>query len=206
MSLQRYKFGKLFVSCFPIMQSFSIRQLSRRLLAGILCLGLASCVRERPLDAAALRGLPLEQLVQMREDILSRHADGSPLSKAETADVEVLRTQERRLENAWIFGEWRERHGARLIFRDDGSVSVGARSGAYNELGVFMYVSPEQPAFESVWTLVYDADGNPVVLVPRPGAPDLLYPFHRRRDRVYEREGDLFSSEETGCYFVKIQN
>lgn len=187
------------MTCFPT------RVFCRILLAGALCLCAGGCGRDRRIDAASLRGLPRERIVQMREEILARHADGSALSKRETDNVETLRTQERRLENAWMFGEWRERHGARLIFRDDGSVSVGARSGRYNALGIYEFVSPEEAAFESVWTLVYDPSGEPVVLVARPEGPDLVYPFHRFRDRVYEYSGDLLSASETGCYFVKIQ-
>ena len=98
-----------------------------------------SCDRPQPLDQADLRGLSLETLQQMREDILASHPDGK-LSAVETANVELIRDQERRLENAWIFGEWRERHGARLIFRDDGSVSVGARDGECDEVGVYKFI------------------------------------------------------------------
>ena len=180
---------------------------ARYLLPVILLAGMlgAACHREKLPDADALRGLPKEDLQAMRESILARHADGSALSDLETQSVELLRAQERRLDNAWIFGEWRERHGARLIFRDDGTVSVGARSGVYDEWGVFKYISPETPAYEEIWTLLYDEAGDPVAVVPQPGGPDLLYPFHRSRKEVYERTGDLLESVETGCYFSKIQ-
>lgn len=170
----------------------------------LFCLVAAACGREQPLDPASLRGMPKEQLQAMREDILARHADGSPLSDRETARVELIRNQERRLENAWIFGEWRERHGARLIFRDDGSVSVGARSGQYDELGIFKFISPEQPAYESTWMLVYDTDGNPVVMVETQEGTNLVYPFGTSRTAVRERTGDLQTSSETGCYFTKM--
>ncbi|MBP5626021.1 MAG: hypothetical protein J6W98_03795, partial [Bacteroidales bacterium] len=49
-----------------------------------------------------LRGLPLETIVQMREDILAKHPDGASLSKTEADNVALLRDQERRLENAWL--------------------------------------------------------------------------------------------------------
>ena len=123
-----------------------------------------SCICSRPLDPDAIRGLPLETLREMREAILARNADGSALSSRETADVELLREQERRLENAWVFGEWRERHGTRLIFRDDGSVSVGARGGVYDEWGVYRFISPEEPAFESTWSVGYDEAGDPIII------------------------------------------
>lgn len=163
-----------------------------------------TCTREKPLEAADLRGLTQAQLQQMREEILARHADGSPLSSCETANVELLREQERRLDNGWVFGEWRERHGARLIFRDDGTVSVGARDGVYDELGVYKFISPEQPSFESVWRVVYDEEGNPVVLVSTPSGPDLIYPGRRGAKTLNERTGDLQLSSETGYYFTKI--
>ena len=164
-----------------------------------------SCDRPEPLDPASLRGLPLETLQQMREDILARHADGSALSAVETANVALLREQERRLENAWVFGEWRERHGTRLLFRDDGTVSVGARGGEYDELGVYKFISPEIPAFESTWTVTYDSAGDPVILVTRRSGGGFLYPFHRSRTAVYEQVGDLQTATETGFYFTKIQ-
>ena len=176
------------------------------LLFSLFLLGSASsCLRDEPLDAVSLRGLSLEQLVQMREEILARHADGSALSRVETANVTLLREQERRLENAWVFGEWRERHGARLIFRDDGSVSVGARGGYYDELGVYKFISPEQPAFEAIWSVVQDAAGDPVILIARPSGPGLVYPCHRDRNSLSEREGDLQESSETGFYFTRNQ-
>ncbi len=167
----------------------------------LLCVTL-SCDRPRPIDPASLRGVPLETLQQMREDILARHPDGR-LSAVETANVELLREQERRLENAWVFGEWRERHGARLIFRDDGSVSVGAREGEYDELGVYKFISPVQPAYESTWSIGYDQGGNPVVRIARRSGGDLIYPFGESRNRVYEQCGDLQTAVETGCYFTK---
>ncbi|MBR1538857.1 MAG: hypothetical protein IJ636_05050 [Bacteroidales bacterium] len=169
------------------------------------CLLFSSCGREQPLDPASLRGLPKERLQEMRQDILSRHTDGSQLSRKETSFVELIREQERRLDNAWIFGEWRERHGARLLFRDDGSVSVGARSGRYDELGVYKFITPEEPAFESVWQLVYDESGDPVVLVGRPGGQAYIYPFHDSRTSVGEQVGDLQDASDDGCYFVKVQ-
>ena len=171
----------------------------------LFCLLTGTCAREQPLDAASLRGMPKERLQEMRQEILSRHADGSPLSRKETARVELIREQERRLDNAWIFGEWRERHGARLIFRDDGSVSVGARSGQYDELGIYKFITPEEPAFESAWSLVYDQAGDPVVLIARPRGPGYVYPFHESRTSVREKVGDLQEASENGCYFVKVQ-
>jgi len=169
----------------------------------LICLLAFSCDPGRRLDSSSLRGLSKETLQEMREEILARHADGSPLSRKETARVEQIRDQERRLENAWIFGEWKERHGARLIFRDDGTVSVGARSGEYDELGIYKFVSPEIPSFEAVWTLVYDTAGKPVVLIGRSDGSSLLYPFGDSRNSVRERVGDLQQSSETGCYFTK---
>ena len=177
--------------------------LSLVLLAGLLA---AACGRDKPLDAASLRGMPREQLQQMRQEILDRHGEGEPLSDRETALVEQIREQERRLDNAWIFGEWRERHGARLIFRDDGTVSVGARTGIYDELGVYKFISPEVPSFEAVWTLVYDAAGDPVAVIPQPDGGHLLYPFHRSRNAVYEQAGDWQQAADTGFYFTKIQH
>ena len=171
-------------------------------LAGLL---LAACRREKQPDPAELRGLTLEELQEMRQAVYDSHGAGEDLSAAETARVEMLRDQERRLENAWIFGEWRERHGRRLIFRDDGSVSVGAKTGAYDEWGVYKFFSAEEPAYEAVWTLVYDADGHPVAVVPQPSGDDLLYPFTKDRGSVYERTGDLQTSVETGCFYTKIQ-
>ncbi len=161
--------------------------------------------RAKLLDPSSLRGMSLEQLQTMREQIQSRHADGSSLSAVEAANVAVLRAQERRLENAWIFGEWRERHGARLIFRDDGTVNVGARAGAYDELGIYKYLPAEQPSYESLWELIYDESGDPLVLV---GTDDgyLVYPFHGSRSEVYECSGDLLEVTPTGCYFVKINH
>lgn len=182
------------------------KSLLSSLLLSLFLLGSASsCLREQPLDAASLRGLPLEQITQMREDILARHADGSALSRVETANVALLREQERRLENAWLFGEWRERHGARLIFRDDGSVSVGARGGYYDELGVYKFISPEQPAFETTWTVALDQAGDPVILIARPSGPGMVYFCHRERNSLSERSGDLQESSETGFYFTKNQ-
>jgi hypothetical protein len=160
---------------------------------------------EKPLEPADLRGLTKEQLQEMRQSIYNSHGEGEDLTAGETARVEQLRDQERRLDNAWIFGEWRERHGRRLIFRDDGTVSVGARDGAYDELGIYKYFQAEEPSYETVWTLVYDAAGHPVVIVPQPAGDDLLYPFTGSRSSVYERTGDLQTSVETGCFFTKIQ-
>lgn len=186
------------------------KQMNMRIGVQILCAGMllagmlgAGCGRNQSLDAASLRGLPLEQLQQMREEILARHEDGSPLSDHETQRVELIRDQERRLENAWIFGEWRERHGARLIFRDDGTVSVGARGGVYDELGVYKFVSPEEPAYESVWNLYYDELGEPIAVVSRPDGSGYIYQFHRSRTEVYEWEGDVLMSSPTGYYFTK---
>lgn len=157
------------------------------------------------IDPYSLRGVSKSELQQMREEILARHADGSALTASETESVELIRDQERRLENAWVFGEWRERHGARLIFRDDGSVSVGARSGEYDELGIYKFFSPEIPSFETTWTLVYDMQGKPVVVVTRPDSSDLIYAFGDSRSSVRERAGDLQESSETGCLFTKVQ-
>ena len=176
------------------------------LFAAVMAVVSTSCGREKqpaPMDAASLRGMPKEQIQQMREEIYERHSDGSVLTDSETQRVEVLREQERRLENVWILGEWRERHGRRLIFRDDGSVSVGAKSGAYDELGVYKYISPEEPSYEAVWSVCYDAAGDPVIVVPQPSGENLLYPFHKDRSSVYERTGDLQVSRETGCYYTK---
>ena len=170
----------------------------------LFCLLLAACGQKKALEPADLRGLSKEDLQAMREEILSGHEDGSPLSDEETFRVEELRDQERRLENSWIFGEWQERHGARLIFRDDGSVSVGSRGGEYDELGVYKFISPEKPSFESQWTLVYDSAGDPVALVGRPDGSSLVYRFHRSRNRVLEEAGDLQTSSETGCLFTKV--
>ena len=119
--------------------------------------------------------------------------------------MEQLRQQERRLENSWVFGEWRERHGARLIFRDDGTVSVGARGGVYDELGVYKFISPEEPSFETTWTVLPDEAGDPVILVLRRDGSSFLYPCHRDRDRLREYVGNLEESTETGFYFTKIQ-
>lgn len=172
----------------------------------LLMLGTASsCLREQLLDPASLRGLSKEELKQMREEILARHTGGGSLSRVETANVELLREQERRLENAWVFGEWQERHGARLIFRDDGSVSVGARSGYYDELGVYKFISPEQPAFEAVWSVAQDTAGNPVILIPQPSGSSLVYYCQRDHKSLTERAGDLQESTETGFYFTRIQ-
>jgi len=173
------------------------------LLAFVLCLLTVSCRQEKKPDPSSLRGIPLEELQQMRQDILDQAGD-KPLSADETAQVEWIRAQERRLENAWVFGEWRERHGARLIFRDDGTVSVGARSGAYDELGVYKYFESEEPSYETTWELLYDTAGDPVVWIEQPSGERLIYPFHRSRNEVYERAGDLQASNETGCYFKKI--
>ena len=179
----------------------------RFLCVEMLLLGLlaAGCGRDKPLDPASLRGLSMEQLQQMREEILSRHREGDPLSDRETQRVELIRAQERRLENMWVLGEWRERHGARLIFRDDGTVSVGARSGIYDELGVYRFISPEEPAFESAWDLYYDENGEPIVVVARQDGSAYIYPFKRSHNEVYEQVGDVLMSSPTGCYFVKNQ-
>ena len=175
------------------------------LLSSLLVACLCACGRSAQVTPEDLRGVPKEQLQEMREEILSRHADGSSLSKRETAEVEMLRDQERRLDNSWIFGEWQERHGARLIFRDDGTVSVGARGGYYDELGVYKFASPEQPSYESTWTVAYDEEGKPVVLVTRPDGDFFLYPFHDSRKSVHEQQGDLQTAAETGFYFKKNQ-
>ena len=180
----------------------SLSVLSALLLCGLVSL---SCTGNKRIDVADLRGVPKEELQSMREQILSRHAEGDVLSKRETAQVEAIREQERRLDNAWIFGEWRERHGARLIFRDDGTVSVGARSGVYDKLGVYKFISPEEPAFESVWSVVLDEAGDPVIIVRRKAGPDLVYPCHRSRNSFSEYSGDLLEATETGCFFTKIQ-
>ena len=173
--------------------------------ACLLTAGLCGCGRTKPIDPDSLRGLPIEELQMMREEIMLKHSDGSALSAQETENVALLREQERRLENVWILGEWRERHGARLIFRDDGSVNVGARAGAYDELGVYKYLPSEQPSYESVWTVYYDEAGDPVVTVRQSSGSYFLYPFHKSRKSVYEQEGDLQTASETGCLFTKIQ-
>ena len=170
-------------------------------LSGLL---LAGCSRKKTPNPDELRGMSKEEVQQMREEILAAK-EGKALTIEETARVEMLREQERRLENAWVFGEWRERHGRRLIFRDDGTVSVGARSGAYDELGVYKFISPEEPAYESVWTVFYDASGDPVIVVEQSSGEDLIYPFHKARTHVYEETGDLQTSRETGCYYTKNQ-
>lgn len=175
------------------------------LLSLLLSAVLSACGRSTSVTPADLRGVPKEQLQERREEILSRHTDGSSLSKQETAEVEVLRDQERRLENAWIFGEWQERHGARLIFRDDGTVSVGARGGYYDELGVYKFSPSEEPSYESTWTLTYDEAGDPVAVVIRREGDCFLYPFHDSRKSVYEQQGDLQTAVETGFYFKKNQ-
>ena len=175
------------------------------LLSLALLTSLCACGRSTPVTPEDLRGVPKEQLQELREEILSRHADGSALSERETAEVEALREQERRLDNPWIFGEWQERHGARLIFRDDGTVSVGARGGYYDELGVYKFASPELPSYESTWTVTYDEAGKPVVLVARPEGDFFLYPFHDSRKSVNEQQGDLQTAVETGFYFKKNQ-
>lgn len=163
-----------------------------------------SCGRPKPLDASSMRGLSKEQLQEMREEIVAGK-QGKPLSSEETALVEALREQERRLENAWIFGEWQERHGARLIFRDDGTVSVGARGGYYDELGVYKFISPEEPSYESTWMLTYDTDGHPVAMVLKAEGDWLIYPFLDSRKSVYEQTGDLQTARQTGFFFKKIQ-
>ena len=181
------------------------------ILAGFLlaCLSIScTCTtgRTTPLSLDDLRGLPLETVIQMREDILAKHPDGGSLTKAEADNVALLRDQERRLENAWLFGEWRERHGSRLMFRDDGTVSVGARGGAYDELGVYKFISPEEPSYDAIWTLVYDDKGDPVVLIPAKGsAPARVYPFHGSHKEVREQVGDLLTAVETGFYYTKTQ-
>jgi len=175
------------------------------LLPVLLAAGLSACGHKVKTTPEAFRGVPKEQLQEQREAILSRHADGSALSERETAEVEAIREQERRLDNSWIFGEWQERHGARLIFRDDGTVSVGARGGYYDEVGIYKFISPEVPSFESVWTVTYDAEGNPVAMVERPSGDYYLYPFHDSNKSVYEQEGDLNVAIGTGCFFQKIQ-
>ena len=180
----------------------------RRFLLLFSCLYLlaVSCGGGKVIDPASLRGLSQTELQQMREEILARHADGSALSDSETEYIEQIRDQERRLENAWVFGEWRERHGARLIFRDDGSVSVGARGGAYDELGVYKFISPEEPSYDAIWTLIYDDKGDPVVLIPAKGsAPARVYPFHGSHKEVREQVGDLLTAVETGFYYTKTQ-
>ena len=184
------------------MRRASLYALSVLLLCGLLSV---SCSPRKGLDTDSLRGMPKEELQSMREQILSRHADGSGLSKRETALVAQIREQERRLDNPWIFGEWRERHGARLIFRDDGTVSVGARGGVYDEMGVYKFISPEEPAYESVWSVVPDEAGDPVIVIRRPSGPDLVYPCHRSRNSFAEYSGDLLEASETGYYFTKIQ-
>ena len=203
--LQRYKIGRFLLPCLVKTVAMS-KPVLLGFLVCLLMLGTASsCLREQLLDPASLRGLSKEELKQMREEILARHTGGGSLSRVETANVELLREQERRLENAWVFGEWQERHGARLIFRDDGSVSVGARSGYYDELGVYKFISPEQPAFEAVWSVAQDTAGNPVILIPQSSGPGLVYFCQRDHKSLTERAGDLQESAETGFYFTRIQ-
>lgn len=155
-------------------------------------------------EPADLRGKSMGELQQLRKDILQEKA-GKVLSDEELACIEMIREQELRLANPWIFGEWRERHGRRLIFRDDGTVSVGARNGAYDELGIYKYFSAEEPSFETVWTLLLDTAGDPVAMISQPYGENLLYPFHKDRNHVYEQVGDMQISRETGCYFTKVQ-
>lgn len=181
------------------------RPVTLLLFACLLTGGLCACRRAQPVTPQSFRGMPKEQLQEQREEILARHADGSELSAHETALVEAIREQERRLDNTWVLGEWQERHGARLIFRDDGTVSVGARGGYYDELGVYKFASPEQPSYESTWTLTYDEAGDPVVLVARKDGDSFLYPFHDSRKSVHEQAGDLQAAAETGFYFKKVQ-
>ena len=181
---------------FPFVPLLCLCVLSSLLMAG--------CSQKKTPNPDELRGKSKEEVQQMREEILSAK-EGKELTVEETARVEMLREQERRLENAWIFGEWRERHGHRLIFRDDGTVSVGARGGAYDELGVYKFFSSEEPSYESVWAVFYDASGDPVIVVEQPSGENLIYPFHKDRNSVYEQAGDLQTSRETGCYYTKNQ-
>lgn len=165
-----------------------------------------ACTCDRPTTTVPeIKGLSLEELQNLRTEILDRHADSSELSAQETALVERIRDQERRLENAWIFGEWRERHGARLIFRDDGTVNVGSRSGYYDELGVYKFYPADKPSYETVWKITLDAAGDPVALVTDADGGTLLYPFHRSRNTVSEYTGDMLTAVETGCLFKKTQ-
>ena len=60
-------------------------------------------------EPSDLRGKSMEELQQMQKQILQEKA-GKILSDEELACIEMIREQERRLENPWIFGEWRERH------------------------------------------------------------------------------------------------
>ena len=166
-----------------------------------LCLG--ACTG-RPSGGDSLRGVSRENLVRQQEEILAGHDDVSRLSRRERDRLALLQEQERRLENPWVFGEWRERHGARLMFRDDGSVSVGEREGSYDELGVYKFTDPSE-AFEGTWTLSYDTEGNPVVTISRPGGGCFVYFFHDSRDRVQEMEGDTSSAVPTGCLFTKMK-
>ena len=163
----------------------------------------SACTGKKIVEPSSLRGLSVEQLQQMRQDILDR-AGGKTLSVEETAFVEELRDQERRLDNAWIFGEWRERHGARLIFRDDGSANVGARTGTYDEVGVYKFFATEQPSYETIWSVYYDEAGDPVVLVATPDGDYLVFPFHDSRNRVYERRGSLLESGKTDSSLPRL--
>lgn len=175
------------------------------ILLSALLLTLSSCAPKSRVDSDALRGLSAEILQEMREEILSRHSDGSPLSDSETAEVELIREQERRLANGWIFGQWVDKHGARLIFRDDGTVSVGARRGAYDEFGIFKFFPSEEPSYETSWSVTYDVAGDPVVMVNARSGETLIYPFHKSRKEVYEMSGDLQTGAMTGFLFTKTQ-
>lgn len=175
------------------------------ILLSALLLTLSSCAPKSRVDSDALRGLSAESLQEMREEILSRHSDGSPLSDSETAEVELIREQERRLANGWIFGQWVDKHGARLIFRDDGTVSVGARRGAYDEFGIFKFFPSEEPSYETSWSVTYDVAGDPVVMVNARSGETLIYPFHKSRKEVYEMSGDLQTGAMTGFLFTKTQ-
>lgn len=172
-----------------------------------IALTLAFCLggcRDRQPGVKEYRGVPKEQLVRQQEEILERHDDGSPLSRKELRKMESLQEQAGRLDNPWVFGEWRERHGARLVFRDDGTVSVGAREGSYDALGVFKFTDPSE-AYEGRWTITSDPEGNPVVTVTRPDGGNYLYFFRDRREAVEEMEGDIASPVPTGCFFTKMK-
>ena len=54
-------------------------------------------------DPSELRGKSMEELRQIQKDIIEKKA-GELLSDEELACIEMIREQERRLENPWIFG------------------------------------------------------------------------------------------------------
>ena len=67
------------------------------------------------------------------------------------------------------------------------------------------FISPEEPSFETTWTVLPAEAGDPVILVLRRDGSSFLYPCHRDRDRLREHVGNLEEFTETGFYFTKIQ-